>query len=133
MIDLTGYYTADKAITDTKAAIEKRAEDTFYSNLEKYAEEFCVVMTDIRARAAKGFDTAEFTPVQDYAEYADSGSIPPESARKFSAGYAIIFNILPTLGYQVQKKGYDLYRTDANPFIDKPICNIEYYLVTWKQ
>lgn len=133
MIDLTGYYTADQAVADTKAAIEKRAEDTFYSNLEKYAEEFAVVMGEIRARAAKGFDAAEFTPVQDYTEYADSNSIPPESARKFSVGYTIIFNILPTLGYRVQKKGYNLYRTDANPFTDnKPICNIEYYLVTWE-
>lgn len=133
MIDLTGYYTADQAVADTKAAIEKRAEDTFYSNLENYAKEFNAVMREIRTYAARGLDAAEFTPIQDYSEYTSGNSIPPEYARKFSVGYTTIFNVLPTLGYQVKKSGQNLYRANANPFIDQPICNIECYLVSWKQ
>lgn len=133
MIDLTGYYTADQAIADTNAAIEKRAENTFYSNLEKYSEEFVVVMSEIRIQAAKGLDYAQFLPLEDYNEYINGDSVPPEDARKFSVGYTTIFNILPTLGYKVQKKGHNLFRADANPLIDKPICNVEYYFVSWEQ
>lgn len=133
MIDLTEYYTADKAVADTNAALEKKAENTFYSNLEKYSEEFDTVMDEIRIQAAKGLDYAWFTPINDYSEYTNGNSVPPEDARKFSVGYITIFNILPTFGYKVQKKGQNLYRSDAIPLVDEPICSIEYYSVSWEQ
>lgn len=133
MIDLTEYYTADQAMADTKAAIEKRSEAIFYDNLERYSEEFDTIINEIHVQATRGgLAYAEFTPIKDYGEYTNSNSIPPEDARKFSVGYTTIFNLLPTLGYKVKKKGQNLYRADANPLVDEPICNIEYYFVSWE-
>lgn len=133
MIDLTKYYTADKALADTDKAIEKRAEDTFYSNLKTYAAEFSSVMDKIKSRADKGLTYAEFTPLdrENYDEYINGDSVPTDEERTFSVGHTVVFNILQTLGYRVEKKGQPIYRANANPFTDNPIATIELYLVSW--